>query len=72
MSKLTDNKWAFPLPEFADMEGRRGMTLRQWYAGMALQGLLAHCATISDLTLDQFASDAFLYADAMILHEAGQ
>jgi hypothetical protein len=24
------------------------------------------------LTLDQFASDAFLYADAMILHEAGQ
>ena len=72
MSTSNDGGPAFPLAKFADMEGRRGMTLRQWYAGMALQGLLEHYATISDLTLDQFASDAFLYADAMIRHEADQ
>jgi hypothetical protein len=59
MSKLTDNKWAFPLPEFAYMEGRRGMTLRQWYAGMALQGVLSDPQSAS-MTCEAVAECCFM------------
>ncbi len=41
-----------------------GMTLRQWYAGMALQGLLAN--DIGDCRPGDTSHEAFLYADAMI------
>ena len=68
MSKRTDDKWAFPLPEFADMEGRRGMTLRQWYAGMALQGVLSDPQS-ADLSGEAVAECCFMNADAMIAHE---
>lgn len=68
MSKRTDNKWAFPLPEFADMECRRGMTLRQWYAGKVLQGILSD-PECSNMTPKSIAKCCFQYADAMIAHE---
>jgi hypothetical protein len=41
-----------------------GMTLREWYAGMALQGMLAHGEPSG--TPEEYASDAFDFADAMI------
>ena len=41
-----------------------GMTLHQWFAGMALQGLLA-CPN-TNTTFEGFASDSLKYADAMI------
>jgi len=43
-----------------------GVTLRQWYAGMALQGLLAHNQNLGELTA---ADLAHMYADAMIAFE---
>ncbi len=58
-----------------------GMTLRQWYAGMALSGLVVTAKELSDLLtatsghqsgpkLDEFiAAMAFQYADAMIAVE---
>lgn len=40
-----------------------GMTLRDWFAGMALQGLLSDNINASH---DDFAKHAFKYADAML------
>jgi hypothetical protein len=40
-----------------------GMTLRDWLAGMALQGLLASTKTNDALVI---AKDAYIIADAML------
>jgi len=50
-----------------------GMTLRQWYAGMALQGMLAACAHPNALGYEPPASAAKTaceYADALIAEDA--
>lgn len=65
---------AFPAPAFAvpsalDREkvlllGKtQGMTLRDWFAGMALQGLLAYPG---EAMADSLPSLAYEYADAML------
>ena len=77
----TDGGPAFPSGEY--VEGRRedgtpvklarypGMTLRQWYAGMAMQGILYH-------NLEGPGSDAnmarwsFELADAMLSQEVDE
>lgn len=41
-----------------------GMTLRDWFAGMALQGLLADPSICG--SVEVFAKDAFALADAMM------
>lgn len=54
--------------------GHYGMSLRDWYAGMALQGLLSNShpnvvkafAKISEIADDAFAESAYAFADAMI------
>lgn len=46
-----------------------GMSLRQWYAGQALQGLLAshHAGGAGRIfDCDAYAKDAFAFADAML------
>jgi hypothetical protein len=43
-----------------------GMTLRDWFAGMALQGMVAN-SSIDAIKPQEYASDAYLYADAMIM-----
>jgi hypothetical protein len=40
-----------------------GMTLRDWFAGQALQGLLASTKTSDGLAI---AKDAYILADAML------
>lgn len=61
---------AFPIPtlerEYWDRKQGEpnGMSLRDWFAGMALQGALA-CPGNSGKFAD-FASDAYQYADAML------
>ena len=42
-----------------------GMTLRDWFAGMALQGILAGTPD-SICTIDEYANEAYQYADAML------
>jgi hypothetical protein len=51
-----------------------GMTLRQWYASMALQGIITNEGPV--LPIDDFKANyrsavqrAFSYADAMIAYE---
>lgn len=43
------------------------MSLRDWFAGMALSGLLAHPHP-SATTGVEFARDAYYAADAMLAH----
>jgi hypothetical protein len=50
------------LPEMASWPG---MTLREWFAGHALAGLLAN-PSIGYLSQEQIASDAVLFADALL------
>jgi hypothetical protein len=76
---------AFPLPAFvhpnthavesaASYTGEGGMTLRQWYAGMALQGMLA--SGVQDAVSQEcgdiptrIAQHACRFADALIAAE---
>lgn len=62
-----DGNWQKePLPEFS------GMTLRRWYAGLAMQGYLAMCADpeISSRPAAEWtAKRALEYADALIAAE---
>ena len=72
MNKINDGGPAFP----ADMQRRdpltnewsdlppQGMSLREWLAGMALQGLLA-CSDVEGSAND-LAKDAIAYADELL------
>lgn len=44
--------------------GSRGMSLRDWFAGMAMQGFLA--SGIIDWRPTQWADSAYIVADAML------
>jgi len=78
----TDGGPAFPSGEY--VEGRRedgtpvklarypGMTLRQWYAGMAMQGYLASGDKQAFNTAEVTAEWAFDQADAMLSQDADE
>ena len=63
MSNTNTGGPAFPVPvnAFNDMEG---MTLRDYFAAKAMQGLLAGKLTSTDLHL--IANDSYAMADAML------
>lgn len=55
-----------------------GMTLRQWYAGMAMQGMLANARILETLMeeklapsvmIDRTTKTSYLFADAMLAFE---
>lgn len=66
MSETINGGPAFPvsIPGWGD-NGVSGMTLRDWFAGMALQGMYGndnwHHSSCEDMT-----SDAYKMADAML------
>ncbi len=75
MTKKPDGGAAYPLPSDASADGRRGMTLRDYFAGQALQGFLAgpmataleKVASRRGIDVDELASKAaYEYADAML------
>ncbi len=45
-----------------------GMSLRDWFAGQALKGMLANSPT--SRTPDDFVADAYDYANRMLIHRA--
>jgi len=56
--------FAFRLPEFSNVDGRQGMTLRDYFAGKALNGVIADPTVQVD---PQTAAKAcYEYADAML------
>ena len=78
---MKDGGPAFPIPVTEERLpiAINGMSLRQWYAGMALQGLLAdsrhHAEALArrhgtdSKLVEIFAKFAFSFADAMIAEE---
>jgi hypothetical protein len=67
MSMTNDGGPAFPVPDSHHANGQvqygaNGMTLRDWFAGQALQGLLARAKTSDGGAI---AKDAYTLADAM-------
>ena len=60
----SDGKQAFPTGN-PTHGGNPGMTLRDWFAGQALVGLVASPAT-DNCTFGSVASSAYGYADAML------
>jgi hypothetical protein len=73
-TKIDDGGPAFPQPETAhgntvgDQFGQGGLSMRDWFAGQALCGILAAHAG-DDIALPDpvnAAKDAYNYADAMI------
>lgn len=62
MSEIDDGGPAFSRPDYT------GMTLREWYAGMALQVITKNISLEDFVNLKPYelAESAFLIADAMI------
>jgi hypothetical protein len=73
--QINDGGSAFPQPAKHYDDGsssippNNGMSLRDWFAGQALQGHLAFPG--SDLYADDAAKIAYRYADAMIAARKG-
>jgi hypothetical protein len=54
---------AFPAQHFDLAEHEHGMTLRDWFAGMAMQGMLSASENYQTIELAKYAFDV---ADAML------
>ncbi len=73
---IADGGAAFPTEQGVAPDGtwnqthESGMSLRDWFAGMALQGFLAS-GMPQNTAPDSVAHDAYLIADAMIKYRAG-
>ena len=66
MTQLKDKEPAFPCGS-GDMRDPVGMSLRDYFAGQALVGLLSGVAHIR-IPPDEYAKSAYLYADEMMQH----
>ena len=64
MTTPKDGGPAFPTALMSNGPHEYGMSLRDWFAGMALQGLLAAPSTSGNA--EQFAGVAYCHADAML------
>lgn len=60
MSAMRNGGAAFPLLSSSSHRRNEGMSLRDWFAGMAMQGLLAQGKYVST------PADAYKLADAML------
>ena len=65
MSKIDDGGPAFPLTKIIDEEERfyHGLSMRDWFAGMALQGLTSRAEFSS---MSALVDVTYNYADAML------
>jgi len=60
---INDGGPAFPFYQYGVRYG--GMTLRDWFAGQALAGMLAKYG-IEDSSVETMTEDCYLHADAML------
>lgn len=64
-NSINDGGAAFPESgERGKAAGGEGMSLRDWFAGQALTGLLAN--TNNSGVVQNYAEDAYAFADAML------
>lgn len=67
---IDDGGTAFPIPWGQVMsDAGKGMSLRDWFAGRALTGLLSN--HLCKGTIERYCRDSYRYADAMILARKG-
>lgn len=52
--EVNDGGSAFPLPPGSKDDGRMGMTLRDWFAGQALTGILTRPEAYGEFALCNF------------------
>lgn len=82
MNKINDGGPAFPGPEqnqYGEIVGAfDGMTLRDWFAGMAMQGIMSTCKPGQMIDFSEGQGDprfvigcAFRIADAMLKARGG-
>jgi len=65
---------AFPViqPDMIGVAGGPGMSLRDWFAGMALHGLMAgNWPVLAESPPELWAKTAYLYANAMLTAREG-
>lgn len=60
----------FDVNDYCD-DGSPGMPLRDWFAGMALQGIMGNTLAFSQMKDDQIASCSYQAADAMLAARKG-
>jgi len=65
MNKTNTGGPAFPVGEDALLRNLQGMTLRDYFAAKAMQGMLA-CPVQPQSGADLYARDAYFVADAML------
>ncbi|MBL8023901.1 MAG: hypothetical protein JNK54_06430 [Elusimicrobia bacterium] len=68
MREIDSGGPAFPMSHEQKQTGVWGLTKREWFAGMALQGHLANASTTTNTSCDRegLVNDCFLMADAML------
>ena len=66
------NPPAFPLARPDTMTVNVGMTLRDYFAAAALQGLMTDALLRRAISASETAKEAFHYADAMLAERADQ
>lgn len=59
---------SYAFPRQTGDSDKTGMTLREWYAGLAFQAMITKCwwSTKDGKDPERYAGAAFEYADAMI------
>ena len=62
---MENKESAFPIA-FADGWAARGMTLRDYFAAAAMQGMLAACTGWSEAQQERLAKCSYAMADAML------
>jgi hypothetical protein len=68
---MKDGGAAFPVVYVSEKMGSNGMTLRDWFAGQAVVGLLAHRSeAVGSHT--EMAAQAYYLADAMLAERGKQ
>jgi hypothetical protein len=67
MDKTTERgEAAFPTIISGDCHTQLGITLRDWFAGQALQAMMAQMAMATDVTDEKIAAWSYEAADAML------
>ncbi len=62
---INDGDPAFPVQDASTWQGH-GMSLRDYFAAKALNGLICHLVGVKDGSPDDYARRAYQYADAML------
>lgn len=61
-----NNEPAFPAMHYDLADNEHGMTLRDYFAAQAMQGMLAACTGWSEANLERLAKCSYSTADAMM------